>query len=75
MWTLTVRRSLIFVALFTEMNKRNRASTVGHDWLWYKAGLILTISFLSMLQGYVSSTVHFKEYTTRVKPLSLIPLL
>jgi hypothetical protein len=45
MWTLTVIGSLILIALFTEMNKRNRADTVGHDWLWCKVGLILTISF------------------------------
>jgi len=31
MWTPTVTRSLIFIAFFTEMNKRNGASTVGHD--------------------------------------------
>jgi len=44
MWTLTLSRSVIFIELFIEMNKRNGASTAGHDWLWCKAGLISTIS-------------------------------
>lgn len=63
MWTPTVRRSVIFIALFTEMNKRNRASTMGHDWLWCKSGLMPIISVCLCYKD-----VYHSLYISRIVP-------